>query len=220
MTEINTETGVNEGVADPSVEEQSPAEVNWKLAQETMAQQKAEIENLKQGSQQYADQINLLKSYMSNQGMTKQEQKSFLDSIDSGDLVTGADLQKSIRERESQYQSEIAKLRNEMAILSMRAERPDYMEAVNRTLEMAKSDPELSRAIETSSNPQYLAYALGKQTNTPKSNPEVEKVLKQHESPGNPSRVPVGGKMSQADYYRSMSSEDFEAHIAKIKSAL
>ena len=220
-TKINEETGVTEGVAEPIVDEQA---VNWRQAQETMAQQKREIEDLRRGTQTYAEQVAVLKNYMDNQNISKSQQKSYLDSIDASDFVTGADLQKSIVEREKNYQNTISSLENKMKILEMKAKDPTYDELARETIKMAENDPELAKAIQTSANPQYLAYALGKARKDavkPPVNKEIESLLKSSEKPGNAARAPgAGSAVSRADFFSTMSKSEFEAHIAGVKSSL
>lgn len=226
MTE---EMGVTEEAAAPQPEapQQSNQEMNWQAAQETMAQQKQALDQLNQQNQTYQQQLNVFQNYMNQQQTQQVAQPSAspLDFISDDDVVTGSEVKKAFSsafsEKEKQFNQRIEQQEQQLNLLRMKAEHPDYQEVVQSAIKMAETNPELAEAIRTSSNPGILAYQLGKANHVPQPSEQAvaaKRIVENAQKPGSAAQAATGGSaLSQADYFMDMSPQDFEAHIAKVK---
>lgn len=220
MTEVINDAGVNETVAESSEQSASNQEINWKQAQEALAEQKRAMDELKQQNMTYQQQLQVFQNYMNQQQAPKEPDDSFGDE----DLLTGADLKKALKKtmsaKEKELQGTLSEMQAKIKLYEMRSRYSDYDEVVKNTLNLAKQDPALAEAIQTSSNPHLLAYQLGRGATGDKSKASVEaqKIVENAQKPGSLSAASAGSQtLSKVDYFANMSDADFEKHIAKVK---
>lgn len=221
MTEEST--GV-EGVADPQPAEDNQS-INWSAAQETMAQQKQQLEAEKMRSEMLEQQINVFQSYMNQPKEQAQPEPSPLDSISNDDVLTGAEFKSALEgvlsQKERQYQEQMKQTQQQMAVMNMRAQHSDYDDAVSSAMEMAKTNPELAQALSTSSNPQLLAYQLGRGSIQQPQASQVEaahRMVENAQKPAPASSATTGGSsLNAVDQIWNDSPQDFEKRIAQIK---
>ena len=223
--------GVQETVAEsqpatPEVEAQQSQEMNWQAAQQTMAEQKQALEQLKQQNQTYQQQLGVFQNYM-NQQQASASQSSPLDSISDDDVITGGEMKRAMQsmlsEKERVFQEQMEAQKSQLAVMNLRSQYPDYENVVGNTLKMAENNPELAEAIRTSSNPALLAYQLGKAT-APQANQQAaqaQRIVENSQKPGSATHAATGGSaLSKVDYFMDMSDADFEAHVGKVKRGL
>ena len=236
MTSDSYTQGVTqENVADSQPAEpeaqQSSQEINWQKANETMAEQKRRLEELEQRNQTYQQQLGVFQNYMSQmQQQSSQQSQSPLDRISEDDVITGGEfkaaLQSMMQEKEQSFQQKLAQYEQQMSVMQMKAQYPDYDNVVRETVKMAEQNPALAEAIRSSSNPHLLAYQLGKANtgNSAMASRQVEEARRMVENSQKPGSLAGatggGGALSKADFIMNMSDQDFENHVAKVKRGL
>ena len=100
MTDLNQ--GVAEVVAEPQPEQESQPtnqEMNWKAANDTLAQQKQRLGELERSNQVYQQQLSMVQSHINQQAQAASAQApvSPMDGMPGDDLVTVADFNKAVR---------------------------------------------------------------------------------------------------------------------------
>lgn len=204
-----------------SQEQESQAEnPNWKAAREAMAQQKQELENVKQ-------QNALLQRWATQQDSVQQQvaqPASPFEGLNKDDVVTVGDLEgvfnKALEQKEQVFNQKIATLEKKQKLYESRSQYENYDEVVRNTMKKAESNPALARAIASSENPHLLAYELGK-PDTAKAvqqKADGQRILENAQKPGSVSQASTGGAaLSGVDHIMGLSDADFEARIASVK---
>lgn len=229
MTE--EDTGVVQDAADPQVpasEPKSNQEVNWQAAQQTMAEQKQAIDDLRRGQDTRDQQLAVYQNYMNQQQAQQAQapQRSALDDIADDDVLTGSDLKRTmssmLSQKETEMQSALQAQEQKIALMEMRSKHSDYDESVQRAVKLAETNPGLASALSSSSNPQLLAYELGRaQMNQPQASQvdAAKRMVENSQKPGAASQATTGGSTLNAlDQIWDMPQQDFEQRIAGIKS--
>jgi len=227
---MTDETGVEEGVADPQVpatEEQGNQQINWQAAQSTMAEQKKAIEELRRDRDTRDQQLAVYQNYMNQQQQAPQESaRSPLDDINEDDVMTGADFKRTmssmLTQKEREMQNALQAQERKISLMAMRSQHSDYDEAVRNAVELAETNPELSAAISSSSNPQLLAYQLGKMhTQQPQASQvaAAQRMVENSQKPGSASQATTGSSALNAmDQVWNMPQDEFEKRIAMVKA--
>lgn len=236
----DTQSGVNEHVAaapqsqeipstpPPAVEQKQPdsQEVNWQQARETMAQQKQQLDELAQQNQLLQQQQAMIQANAMQQAPQNVQSADPLQSMSDDDVLTGADFKKAIAGQVSQFQSALDKQSQQVKQMAMQSQYPDYQEVVGYTLRNANNDPALAQAIASSSDPQLLAYQLGKANpeyqqaqQAKKHSADAQRIVENSQKPSAVSTAATGsGALSRADWFLNCSDRDLEQHIAKVKA--
>jgi len=233
--DINSQGVTTENVADSqtaeTTHEPSNQEINWQKANETMSEQKRRLEQLEQQNQTYQQQLGVFQNYMTQmQQQPAQSARSPLDNLAEDDVVTGGEvkavLQNVISQQEQSFQQKVAQYEQQMQIMQMKSQFPDYENVVRETVKMAEQNPALAEAIRTSSNPGLLAYQIGRNANAGAAQPsqqveEARRMVENAQKPGSlAGATGGGGALSKADFFLNMSEQDFEQHVAKVKRGL
>lgn len=238
MTE--EEMGVTEENVASSQEEQTSdgQQINWQKANETMAQQKQELEQLRQEKARMEQQQQLYQAYLQSQyqnsgaasAQAQQMEEDPWAEIPDEDVPLGSNIKKTfgrVLEKEKQgFQQTINELRAELNAMKLQASNSDYKEVVTYGLKAAQTDPQLANAIATSTNPALLAYQLGKahpeyqeKVWASKQSEEAKKIVENSQKPGSMTRATTGSSpLSKASFFMDLGDDDFEKHIAKIKT--
>ncbi len=193
---------------DLQTKDQSSTTQNWELARQALAQQKAEIEQLKS---------------MLNQKPPEPEVDPF-DGLDPEDYLT-------VEEARKRFEPTIAKKAKEAAseLLQqysfqqkiqadeqrLRSKNEDYDFVVeNFSIPLLKNNPALAMQVQNSKNPAETAYLLGKlsdgymeMSNKQQPSNKAEKILKNSQRPISAASVSTPLK-SQADYFSKRSKAD------------
>ena len=135
----------------------------------------------------------------------QQAEKPPEDDDSQYEPVTKADLAKEKKAQEAQY----AHMLRDVEERNWSKQNPDRAEFVNEKLtEFLKKRPNLTRAIEDSSNRYEEAWEL-MQALTPKQRTELNKAAPKKEAPGSPTAVPKAASMNQSLDIMSMSDKEF-----------
>lgn len=238
MSEQNS--GVTEENVASSQEEQtsSDKEINWQKANETMSQQKQEIESLRQEKARMEQQQQLYQAYLQSAynpqqgGVQPQAEEDPWSEIPDEDVPMGSNIKKAfgkvLSKKEQEFNQTVGQLRAELNAMKLQSSHSDYKDVVMYGLKAAQSDPELANAMATSTNPALLAYQLGKahpeyqeKQWSKKQSDEAKKIVENSTMPGSSSRAASGGSpLGKTNFFTDSSDEDFERHIAKIKQGV
>lgn len=188
---------IEEPVVEAQVEEshESPADKNWRQAQNVMADQKREIDELKTMIYQMTQNVQSQNS--------PQEEPDEFESDDDGDYVTVATAKKIFQKAKRVAEKEALNAAQQVINqhihnqnISQTEERArtkyeDYDYVIeNYTVPLIKNDPALAHKVNASKNPAETAYKLGKlsdnysERNETQVSPRAEKVLRNTQRPG------------------------------------
>jgi len=205
---------------EPATQEQpNQQDVNWKAANETMAQQKQEIEQLKQRENLLLQrQQEMLQSPPPAQ-QAAQPANPF-EGMDEQDVATVGDFQRVLSQKEQTFNQQMDSVNKQLKLMGYRSQFSDYDNVVQNTLKKAETNPALAQAIASSSDPHLLAYELGREQaqGNAKKAAEAQRMVENAQKPGSVSNAPTGGSsLSAVDYIKNLSDSEFEAKIAAVK---
>lgn len=198
----------NQVVNDPT-----PQELNFKALRE-------EVDRIKSERDEFRQNLDLLRANVQQhqQPQPTQEPKKFLDGLSDNDVPNVAELRKAFEERESQYQMRIEELQ-------VKQSHSDYDEVLEKyTAPLLRQKPHLAEGIYGARNKAMYAYELGKmaqgQQHLPppvQTQPSVtaQKIVDNARKPGNLAQTGGQSVLSQADYYASMSDQEFMKFASK-----
>jgi len=228
----------NEGVTTEQVADAQPQqeaqtdnqERNWEAARESLAQATKERDEYRQRLNMVEQQQAIMQanSYQQAPQATQPEDNPF-DGLSEDDVLTGADFKRAVSKVEERankrVESELGEIKKQLGTMQAKSQYTDYDEVVGYTLKQAQNDPNLAQAIASSSNPQLLAYQLGKATpdylekkQSKKQSAEAQRIVENAQKPGSVNQATTGGgALSRSEWIKGCDDREFEAHIAKIK---
>ncbi len=110
-------------------------------------------------------------------------------------------------------------MRDQLAAASAKAQYNDWDNLVSQHVpQLTSKNPIFAEMIRNTSNPYEAAYLLSQmnaQSQQPAASENATRAIANASKPRSPSSVGGQGKLSSADYYASMSDEDFMKIAAK-----
>jgi len=221
---VNTQTEPSEEVAVHAAEaepQQGDKDLNFQAFREEIKQKISEVEQLK--AQREADrrefqlQMDLLKANLGQQHQQAPKQRRVFDGMNDDDVLNVAEMRRELEARESGYESRIQELEFQQT-------HPDYAEVLNKHLTpLIQQKPHLARAIETSQNPAAFAYELGllargqQPVQQPQTQPSdiAQKIVENARKPATLAQAGGQSVLSKADYYATMSDQEFMKFASK-----
>lgn len=201
------DVNVDQVVEDPSVKEVatpiSDKEFNFRALREEAAKLKEEREYWKGQAEAY-----------SRQSVQQQEpeRKDVLDTLDWDDT-------RDVRKAFDYVRQENIRLREEMkdslASIQAKAQHQNWSEMVTQHVpELTGKNPIFAEMIQKASNPYEAAYLLAElnarsKTEPPPISRDAQRVIANSQKPQTIASTGGHGTLNQADYYASMSDEDF-----------
>jgi len=201
------DVNVDQVVGDPSVKEfatpVSDKEFNFRALREEAAKLKEEREYWKGQAEAY-----------SRQPVQQQEpeRKDVLDTLDWDDT-------RDVRKAFDYVRQENIRLREEMkdslASIQAKSQHQNWSEMVTQHVpELTGKNPIFAEMIQKASNPYEAAYLLAElnarsKTEPPPTNRDAQRVIANSQKPQTIASAGGHGTLNQADYYASMSDEDF-----------
>jgi len=210
MTEKHEEVTETEGVtveneapvaeeqgeeAQVATEKTNNQELNWRKANETMAEQSARIRQL-------SEELSRLQS-------PPVKEEDFFSGRDDDDILTVADFKKALSRKEKEYNQQIAEL-------SARSRRPDFEEV---TTKYGKLLPDaVKQAILHAPNPYDALYEACKGSLeyykdqiSSQQHSDAARAAENLKKPGNASGVGGSGALSKASLYENMGLDEIRA---------
>lgn len=177
--------------------------------------------------------------YFAQQGQQQQQQQPQkstdpLDEMEDDDFLTAGQARKIIQRQQQQSEQVLREMQ-------LRQQTPDYDDVIKNDLpKLVEQKPHLRDAILSSQDPYSLAYELGRAyrdaqgaaqqqqpqeatttegTNVEQGSELDQALQKQQQTPGSPSQAAGAqrGTVSQESRYDTMSPEEFEEEIRKVR---
>lgn len=203
----------SQGGSQKTSEEQgvNPQAEHFRALREEVDRIKAEREAEKREHQLQLDMLraNIVQQQHQAQQPSIQERR-FLDGMKEDDVPNVGELRREWDQKEAMYQSRL----EELQVAQMH---PDYAEVIEKyALPLVKQKPYLAEGIQSSKNKALFAYELGKmaqqiqgqQTASVKSE-NAQRIVENSKKPGTLSQAGGQGALSKADYFASMSDQEF-----------
>lgn len=189
--------------------ESNPQAENFRALREEIDRIKTEREAEKRDHQV---QMEMLRANIQQQYQKPPEPKSnrMFDGMKDDDVPNVAELRQEWGRKEANYQERL----EELQVQQMH---PDYAEVIEKfALPLVKSKPHLAEGIQGASNKALFAYELGKmaqQMQTQKvettRNENAQRMVDNSKKPGTLSQAGGQAALSKADYFASMSDQEF-----------
>jgi hypothetical protein len=193
----------------------NPQAENFRALREEVDRIKAEKEAEKR---EYQLQLDMLRANLNSQQAQKQPEvsnKQMFDGMKDDDVPSVAEIRREWQQREAEYQARL----EELQVQQMH---PDYAEVIEKfALPLVKQKPHLMQGIQNSSNKALMAYELGKmaqQINAssapsnhapPPRSDVAQRIVENSRKPGTLSGAGGQGALSKADYFATMSDQEF-----------
>lgn len=224
LNEVNKE--FTPEAAQPQLES-NPQSENFRALREEVDRIKTEREAEKRDHQLQLEMLraNLAQSQMQAQPKQPEPQaKKMFEGMADDDVPNVSELRREWAQRESDYQSRLEELQVQQS-------HPDYAEVIEKfVLPLIKQKPHLAEGIQGARNKALYAYELGKMAQAtyqppapvveaPK-NETAQRIVENARKPGTLSQAGGQGALSQADYFASMSDQDFMKFASKNLDAI
>lgn len=215
-------TEQTEAVEKPQEQEaphEDPQERNFKALSESVERIRAEKEEQKREFQLQLDMLraNLVRGQQPDEPKARQ----MLDGMEDSDVPNVGEIRKAWEERESAYNQKIEELQVANA-------HPDYAEVLNKYgKHLAETDPLFVQGLRGAENKAQFAYqyakreqrfqeleASMKQQQTPQNAPTspsatAQRIVDNARKPGTLAQAGGQGALSKADYFATMSDQEF-----------
>lgn len=175
-----------------------------------------ELKESKAKTAQLEAEMNIYRSNMTqNQTTTKEKEPDPFDGLDDDDAVSVAEVRKVLSGVEK-------RVKDALGQVSLQVQAPDLKEVLEKhTKPLIQANPALADIIKSSPNPYQTAYLLGKiysSNSGGSTNATARKIEDNLNKPGDPGSAGGGGfAINKAKRYESMSDEDFEREMERIK---
>lgn len=195
----------------------SKQDLNFKALREEVDRIKAERESERRDHQL---QLDMLRANAQRQPESAPAPKMF-DGMEETDVPNVREIRRAWDQRETEYQSRIEELQVAQA-------HPDYAEVIEKfALPLVKQKPHLAEGIQGARNKALFAYELGKMAQQmqqvqqsvqqapppvappPQKSADAQRMVDNARKPGTLSQAGGQGALSKADYYASMSDQEF-----------
>ncbi len=198
---------IEEKIEKPEV---NPQAENFRALREEVDRIKTEREVEKREHQL---QLDMLRANLAQQQAPKAPQPRsdrMFDGMQDDDVPNVAELRKEWSRKESDYQARL----EELQVQQMH---PDYVEVIEKyALPLVKQKPHLAEGLQGASNKALFAYELGKmaqqmqgqQVVTQRSE-NAQRIVENAKKPGTLSQAGGQAALSKADYFASMSDQEF-----------
>jgi len=193
---------------DPEV---NPQAEHFRALREEVDRIKAEKEAQKQ---EFQVQLDMLRANITQAQPRVPEvpKKEAFDGMKDDDVASVGELRREFAAREAEYQARLEEL-------TVQQQFPDYAEVMNKHLSpLVKEKPHLIKEIMRAENKALFAYEIGKMAQQAKSIPpppepqqssHAQKIVENSRKPGTLSQAGGQAALSKADYFATMSDQEF-----------
>jgi hypothetical protein len=217
------------------VTEQSSKELNFKALREEIAREKVEREAERQ---RYNQELESLRYQVNRPQNNPDQVKSYseLEGDSDEDLLTVGKYRRAIKEQQEMFQKQEAAYKLRLSELEVKMRNPDYDEVMEKySIPLLHKDKDLAQALQASGDPAAFAYNIGKKEMLMKQYQEqlatlqgsqkeqdlsgsqkAQRIVENARKPQTLSSARGGQpSLSKADYYASMSDEEFAKYASK-----
>lgn len=168
---------------------------------------------------EYQLQLDMLRANIDRQSRPAPQpthEKQFLDGMKEDDIPNVGELRREWAHKEAAYQSRLEELQ-------VAQQYPDYAEVLQKYVApLITQKPYLAEGIRNSPNSALMAYEMGKMAQQAQGNKTVEtrsenaqRIVENAKKPGTLSQAGGQGALSKADFYASMSDQEFMRFAGK-----
>ena len=192
--------------------DQNPQAEHFRALREEVDRMKAERDSERKD---YQNQLEMLRDNLERKHAPEERQeRRFLEGLRDDEVPNVAELRQEWEQREASY---VARL-EELQVAQMH---PDYAEVIEKfALPLVKQKPHLAEGIQGARNKALFAYELGKMAqqmqqtpSAPSAQPQVnenaQRMVENSRKPGTLSQAGGQGALSKADYFATMSDQEF-----------
>jgi len=189
----------------------NPQAENFRALREEVDRIKAEREAEKREHQLQLDMLRANLAQQHQQAPQPQvQERQFLDGMKEEDIPTVGELRKEWAQKEQMYQARLEELQ-------VAQQHSDYAEVLDKYLTpLVKQKPHLAEVIRNSTNKASVAYELGLMAKQAQErmvdttrNENAQRIVENSKKPGTLSQAGGQGALSKADYFASMSDQEF-----------
>lgn len=199
---------------------EDPQERNFRALTESIEQLKAK-QDVERKEHQL--QLDMLRANLVQRPPETHKQKQIFDGMQDSEIPNVGEFRKAWSERENEYNSRIEELQ-------VQSQHSDYAEVLNKYgKQLAETDPAFVQGIEGAKNKALFAYQYAKReqrlqeleaqvksngNSIPKSN-DAQRIVDNAKKPGTLAQTGGQGVLSKADYFATMSDQDFIKYASK-----
>ncbi len=208
-SEIIDQLSDNSGQLEPSGNSgELRQERNFEALRSEIDRMKAERDSERR---EYNLQLEILKANsMQRQSQPQQQEEKMFEGMSDSDLPSVGDFRKEWVKREQSYKARLEEL-------EFASTHTDYAEVLKNHLQpLIKENPLLAQGIATHPNPAAYAYELGKlyqQAKVPQQQSSgsatAQRIVENARKPGTLAQAGGQGALSRAEYYATMSDQEF-----------
>ena len=187
----------------------NPQAEHFRALRDEVDRIKAERESEKREHQLQLDMLRANIDRQARPAPTPPQEKQFLDGMKEDDIPNVGELRKEWAQKEAAYQSRLEELQ-------VAQQYPDYAEVLqNFVAPLIRQKPHLGEGIRNSQNSALMAYELGKMAQQAQARPvetrseNAQRIVENAKKPGTLSQAGGQGALSKADYYATMSDQEF-----------
>jgi hypothetical protein len=192
--------------------EVNPQAEHFRALREEVDRIKAEKEAEKREYQAQLDMLRANLNQVNSQRQPEPQSKKMFEGMDETDVPNVRELRNEWEQREAGYQSRI----EELQVAQMH---PDYAEVIEKfALPLVQQKPHLAEGIQGARNKALFAYELGKMAQqmqmaqapaAPQVSENAQRIVENSKKPGTLSQAGGQGALSKADYFATMSDQEF-----------
>lgn len=194
----------------PERASQNPQAENFRALREEVDRIKSEREAEKR---EHQVQLDMLRANLAQSNQSKQPvptEKKMFDGMKDDDIPNVSELRREWEQRETSYQARLEELQVQQMY-------PDYKEVIEKyALPLVQQKPHLAEGIQGATNKALFAYELGKmaqQMHVPQvasqKSENAQRMVENSRKPGTLSQAGGQAALSKADYFASMSDQEF-----------
>jgi len=198
--------------------EVNPQAENFRALREEVDRIKAEREAEKREHQLQLDMLRANLDQQRYQKAPEPQSKQMFDGMKDDDVPNVSELRREWAQKESGYQARL----EELQVQQMH---PDYAEVIEKfALPLVKQKPHLAEGLQGASNKALFAYELGKMAQqmqeqkipmATKPSETAQRIVENAKKPGTLSQAGGQAALSKADYFASMSDQEFMKFATK-----
>ncbi len=201
----------------PEKPESSPQADNFRALREEVDRIKAEKELEKR---EYQLQLDMLRANLSQKPEAPTREREFLEGMKEDDIANVGELRRELRR---EWEQKEAVYKSQLDELQVAQRHPDYAEVLEKYVApLVKQKPHLAESIRLSSNAALTAYEIGKMAQQAQEhqmaatrNENAQRIVENAKKPGTLSQAGGQGALSKADYFASMSDQEFMRMASK-----
>lgn len=199
----------------PEMPHTNPQAENFRQLREEVDRIKSEREAEKREHQL---QLEMLRANVSKQQEVKSESHSrkAFEGMEDSDVPNVAEIRREWENLQHERKQHEAAYQARLEELQVQQMYPDYAEVIEKfALPLVKQKPHLAEGIQHASNKALMAYELGKmaqqmqQTSAPTRSESAQRIVENARKPGTLSQAGGQAALSKADYFASMSDQEF-----------